>query len=313
MPVSRFRNPSPGIWRQMDIISMDYESLVSQIAPGTSYHDGLISDGRRIPFAGLCAGVDGNWSDEMAESLEDASKHHFIDVYNRRITLDYLRPALRKDSACYMDVGCSSGYMIEDVMAAFPEALACGCDYFPAGLKQCNRRVPKIPLFQADITRAPVGESIFDAISCLNVLEHIQDDMAALRSMREMLKPGGLLALTVPLGPNLYDMFDEIHYHVRRYTLDEMREKLRSAGFEVRFSNAIGVMIYPAFYLTKKLNRLRYGKLSFAEKQKKAFRQIETTKRSALMDGLCSFEYSLGAKLSYPFGVRGFALAEKPY
>jgi len=291
---------------------MDYASLVSKIAPGTSYDDGLTSGGRKVPYAAISDSVDGNWSDEMAESLEDASKHHFIDIYNRRITLDYLRPGLQKENASYMDVGCSSGYMIEDVMSAYPGALVCGCDYFPAGLKQFHKRVPGIPLFQADITRAPAGESLFDAISCLNVLEHIQDDSAALRSMHAMLKPGGLLALTVPLGPGLYDMFDEIHYHVRRYTLGEMREKLQAAGFEIRFSNALGVMIYPAFYLTKKLNRLRYGKLSFAEKQKKSFRQIETTKRSSLMDSLCSLEYRLGAKLRYPFGVRGFALAVKP-
>lgn len=290
---------------------MDYAALLPRIVPGICYDDGLVMAGEKIPFSNMSASVDGHWSDKMAENLEDAGKHHFIDVYNRRITLDYLKPAFEQHDACYMDVGCSSGYMLEDVAARYPKALLCGCDCFSAGLLQCHGRLPKIPLFQTDITQAPVGEGIFDAVSCLNVLEHINDDMAALRSMRRMLKPDGLLALSIPLGPGLYDMFDEIHYHIRRYSLPEMRKKLAEAGFQVQFSNAIGVLIYPAFYLTKKLNRLRYGKLTFAEKEKIALKQVADTSGSYVMDRLCAFEYALSARVSYPFGVRGFAVAKK--
>lgn len=288
-----------------------YTRLLGCLAPGLAYDKGLVRGKERVPFHSFCSLDGGHWSDEMADSLEDASKNHFIDLYNRRITLDSLAPALSLPEACYIDVGCSSGYMIEDVSAKYPSAVVCGCDYFPAGLHQCHSRLPEVPLFQADIVRAPVGEEMFDAISCLNVLEHIEDDLAALRSMYKMLKPSGLIAVTVPLGQHLYDMYDEVHYHVRRYSLKELLAKMRKAGFKTHFANTLGFIVYPAFYLTKKLNRLRYSTLNFEEKQKRAFGQIASTKSSFFMNKLCALEYACGRKLQYPSGVRGFVLAGK--
>jgi hypothetical protein len=70
-------------------------------------------------------------------------------------------------------------------------------------------------------------------------------------------------------------------------------------------------MIYPAFYLAKKLNRLRFSKMSIEEKRKRVFAQIKQTQRSPVMDALCSIEYGFSGKMRYPFGVRGLALAER--
>ena len=69
----------------------------------------------------------------------------------------------------------------------------------------------------------------FDTIVCINLLEHIEDDVAALETMRDLLVPGGVVALLVPAHPSLYGAYDRADGHFRRYRKRELRDKLRRA------------------------------------------------------------------------------------
>ena len=83
----------------------------------------------------------------------------------------------------------------------------------------------------------------FDSIMCLNVLEHIEDDLDALVRLGAQLKPSGHLLLLVPAHPSLYGPLDEGIGHFRRYTKRKLGEKLSSAGFattELRYVNPVG-------------------------------------------------------------------------
>ena len=85
----------------------------------------------------------------------------------------------------------------------------------------------------------------FDTIVCLNVLEHIEDDVTSLRSMRALLQPGGRLVLLVPALPALYGTLDEALGHFRRYRPAELAAKFTDAGFRlahVEYFNLAGVL-----------------------------------------------------------------------
>jgi len=89
----------------------------------------------------------------------------------------------------------------------------------------------------------------FITILCLNVLEHIQDDEAALQRFSALLPSGGRLALTLPALKRLYGEIDKTVGHYRRYERPEIEEKLHKAGFRVEaihFLNTLGV---PSWYL----------------------------------------------------------------
>ena len=73
----------------------------------------------------------------------------------------------------------------------------------------------------------------FDTVVCLNVLEHIKDDMFALEQLRAALKPEGRLALLVPAHRILYGEFDKAVGHYRRYEKSELTIKLDESGFKV--------------------------------------------------------------------------------
>jgi len=92
-----------------------------------------------------------------------------------------------------------------------------------------------------------LAEDNYDTIICLDVLEHIDDDMIALKNLKSALKPGGVLIISVPALDWLYSHRDEEIGHYRRYNKHELLKKLTDAGFEIsmiRFWNLTGLLPY---------------------------------------------------------------------
>jgi SAM-dependent methyltransferase len=87
---------------------------------------------------------------------------------------------------------------------------------------------------QASIADLPFEDASFDSVVLGEVLEHVEDDRGALSEIARVLRPGGVLALSVPGNPNLYGPSDEWAGHVRRYTRAQLLRACREAGFEVR-------------------------------------------------------------------------------
>jgi SAM-dependent methyltransferase len=291
--------------------SMKNNDFLKKLVPNVKFDNGFIHNGKILPFySSYEEKLKGNWTNELTESLEESSRNHFIDIYNRKIVLDAIKSRLNSDSIM-IDFGCSSGYMLEDIINKYPLANVIGSDFLDTGLVQCHGRLPQIPLFQSDLTECDFPDNFFDAISCLNVLEHINDDDKAIYHLYRILKKSGIIIITVPVNQKLFDMYDEIHYHVRRYDLNELTEKMRKQGFKILKSNHFGVFIYPLFYITKKINKIRFDKLPFDEKVSKAFKQIRLTEKSGIMETMCKMEYSLGNKIKYPIGIRGYIIATK--
>ncbi|HEV3484771.1 MAG TPA: methyltransferase domain-containing protein, partial [Vicinamibacterales bacterium] len=99
------------------------------------------------------------------------------------------------------------------------------------------------PLKPAD--RADLQAERLDTIVCLNVLEHIEDDLATLKDFASVLPPGGRLVLLVPSLPALYGTLDINLGHYRRYDRAGLTRVLTEAGFTVesmRFLNRVGAL-----------------------------------------------------------------------
>jgi glycosyltransferase involved in cell wall biosynthesis len=72
-----------------------------------------------------------------------------------------------------------------------------------------------------------------DTVVCLNVLEHIEDDLGALRNIRSLLQDGGAAVILVPSGQSIFNSLDEELGHFRRYSEDQLRQRMTEAGFDV--------------------------------------------------------------------------------
>ena len=96
-----------------------------------------------------------------------------------------------------------------------------------------------LTVLQADITsegdmaRAAEGGG-FDGAYCSNVIEHIEDDVGAIRNLASTLKPGGKLVVLVPNNPALYTGVDETLGHCRRYSEETLCQEMKDAGLNVK-------------------------------------------------------------------------------
>lgn len=97
----------------------------------------------------------------------------------------------------------------------------------------------------------------FDAIICLNVLEHIEDDHGSLTALRRLLAPGGRLVLLVPALPALYGEMDRALGHYRRYTRAELRDRFRQAGLAVAHMEYFNLAGIPGWWWAGRVLRRR--------------------------------------------------------
>jgi len=98
-----------------------------------------------------------------------------------------------------------------------------------------------------------IGEGICDTVVCLNVLEHIEDDLSALRRMRSLLEPHGRLILVVPQYRCLFGSYDIVVGHHRRYTRKDLRQRLAEVGFDVQQTSSFNFFSIPGWWLNAKL------------------------------------------------------------
>jgi SAM-dependent methyltransferase len=136
-----------------------------------------------------------------------------------------------------LEVGSGTGNITQFLSADGREVTA--TDIVPSyhnELERLFRDRPNVRVEKFDLTaEAPAAfvADPFDSVVCLNVLEHIENDLFALAQMRDSLAPGGKLALLVPAHQFLYGEFDRAVGHFRRYERRELADKLQKAGFVV--------------------------------------------------------------------------------
>ena len=179
---------------------------------------------------------------DLYEDLYSKENSHWWHVGKRSIVYGLLNRYLpgngSKDGRMALDLGCGTGQNLEHLEEY---ATATGTDYFEEALRFCRERGHTM-LARADAVDLPFADRTFDIATALDVIEHLDDDYAALKEMWRVMRPGGILIVSVPAYRFLWTYWDDILGHRRRYTTQMLREVSRRAGFRVRkvsYSNAL--------------------------------------------------------------------------
>jgi SAM-dependent methyltransferase len=90
-----------------------------------------------------------------------------------------------------------------------------------------------------------VEDGAYDLVAILDVLEHVEEDRAALESMAAKLKPGGKILITVPAHPWMWSAHDEVNHHKRRYTRQTLRTVIGDAGLQVEMLSWFNSLLFP--------------------------------------------------------------------
>jgi SAM-dependent methyltransferase len=258
------------------------------------------------------SGGESGWSDGLTLMHEAAAgDDHPINQMSRRWAIDALRRHLPAPAPVVLEVGCSSGFLLRDLQAAWPQALLIGSDFLAAPLERLADRTAGLPLLQFDLVQCPLPDQCVDVVILLNVFEHIADDRAAAQQVARILRPGGIAIVELPAGPHLYDAYDAYLQHHRRYSAKSIASLLTVAGLDIREQSHLGCAVYPAFaYAKRRRHALDTGAPDANQRRVEA--QVTQTRNSRLLRRVLQCEAWLGRYLSFPFGIRCVTVARKP-
>jgi len=169
---------------------------------------------------------------------------------------DTIRPHVNKR---VLEIGAGMGNLTR--------VLAQGCQRYIASdidgehLSRLERRIghhPYVETRACDLSKAVDFEPFADAVDtviCLNVLEHIEDDLAGLCNIYSALSPGGRAIVLVPCGQEIYGQLDIVLGHRRRYSAPQLRGLFEQIGFEIERVVEFNRISRPGWYITGKLLR----------------------------------------------------------
>ncbi|HEX4210370.1 MAG TPA: class I SAM-dependent methyltransferase [Candidatus Binataceae bacterium] len=154
--------------------------------------------------------------------------------------------------------------------------------------------------------RIPFSGQNFDLILMSDVLEHLDDDVAAMRALRDRLKPQGSILVTVPAMPWLWSGHDEAHHHRRRYSASTLRAVAKASGLEVIYLGYFNFILFPVVAAVRLARRLRKH-----DKSGEASNYTTMPPRpiNAILRRLFSSERHLLEVMRMPFGVSLLMLA----
>lgn len=156
-----------------------------------------------------------------------------------------------------LEVGCGIGNMTEYFV---DRDLLVGVDLLPASVELTRQRHAtrdNVLAHLGDITDTDLVSALkhyhFDTVLCLNVLEHIENDLLALRHMHEVLVPHGKLLLFVPAGAYMFGTLDTALGHYRRYDRSLLAERVTAAGFSIQRLNYLNLAGIPGWWLNSRV------------------------------------------------------------
>jgi SAM-dependent methyltransferase len=166
----------------------------------------------------------------IMDRVEDT---HWWFVGRRAILETFLRhiiqnPKSKIENPKILDIGCGTGANLE-MLAQFGRAE--GVDVSDAALEFCKKKGLRVQKGLAE--SLPYGDETFDITTALDVVEHLDDDLAGLKEMYRVTKKGGYSLIFVPAFMWLWGVQDDISHHRIRYTRKQITERLGKAGFTI--------------------------------------------------------------------------------
>lgn len=158
----------------------------------------------------------------------------------------------KNNRGSFLEVGCGTGIMLR-VLDKLGFRVV-GLDVNEAALTYAKISCPPARFVRQSFYTFQSKQK-FSGVGAFDVLEHQTRDRVFLRRCWDMLEEGGTFLLTVPAGKWLWSTLDDIGGHKRRYEPDELREKLRTAGFHVHYMNYWNVFSLPWYILFRMYTR----------------------------------------------------------
>lgn len=237
--------------------------------------------------------------------MSAAQTAHWWFAARREILREQLRRIHLGPHPSILEIGSGTGANL-DLLTEF--GAVTGFEMSADALKMCSQ-CESVRNGRARLVRGRCPEEmhkldeLYDAVCLLDVLEHIDDDIGGLKSIKDVLRPGGRVFITVPAYPWLWSNHDEQLHHRRRYTARTLTSACESAGLEVAEVSHFNTFLFPLALVQRTF--------SWATGSSRAgTRTPPPTLNSALRAVFASEKWLLG-RVAFPFGLSLFAVATR--
>jgi len=205
-----------------------------------------------------------------------------------------------ENSLRILDVGCGTGANIE-MLSAYGEAE--GVDVSDDALEFCRKKGLKVQKGLAETL--PYADETFDLTTALDVIEHLDDDVAGLKEMFRVTRRGGYSLFFVPAFMWLWGVQDDISHHRIRYTRKEIVERIENAGYSVERATYANWTFFPPIFAGRAFMKLTGIK-------PESENNINVSALNGLFGKLFSAERFWLKNFNFPFGVSIVVVARRP-
>lgn len=206
-----------------------------------------------------------------------------------------------------LDVGCGPGMILND-FKKYGDVF--GFDKSQTALEFCKKRGVGTRIFQATATRIPIKTESVDCVTSFGVIEHIDEQDDVLSELFRVCKPGAKAILMTSAFKLLWSYHDEIVGHKRRYSINELKDSVKQAGFIVNRISYINAFIFPAVLVIRLLQRL----INFRPKNYEKINDLFVVPKpiNIFLKGILALESLIVPFINLPFGVNIIAVIQKP-
>jgi len=199
-----------------------------------------------------------------------------------------------------LDAGCGTGAILQRLGNPTKNV---GVDLAPEAIAFCHERGLN-NVQQGDICALPFADASFDAVICSSVLYHqwVGDVAAAVREMRRVLRPGGLLLINVPAFRFLHSAHDDAVMTAHRFKKPEIRKLLLDQNFAIRRLTYWTSLLFPLAVVARTFGGSQMGR-DFEDKEPSILQRT--------LAQIMTVELQLLNRFSFPFGVALLAVAKK--
>ena len=238
---------------------------------------------------------------DLYQEMYSQEEYYWWHLAKRRLVKAFLP---RRTGLKIIDTGCGTGKLLEELKRDGQEAW--GIDSNPAAVKFCKQRGLK-HVYQENFPQITKITDKFNVVLCLDVLEHIGDDIKALRTIKRLLAKDGRALLTVPAYPWLFSYWDKILGHKRRYTKKSLQSAISKSGLEIIKLSYLYSFLLPISIPFRFIRGQRFK----SKRSQSDFVKLPQFLHSLLLATSIA-EQGLLRYLNLPFGLSLFCIVRRP-
>jgi SAM-dependent methyltransferase len=244
----------------------------------------------------------GNLEKQVYDIEAKVEAEHWWFAGRRQLFANEIARAKIRQSSLVLDVGVGGGSNLRMLAEMeFPHVI--GLDPNPDVVHICQDK-GLASVRQGNICDLPFSSESFDFVLATDVIEHVQDDMAALKEIYRVLRPGGYALISVPAFQSLWGLQDEVALHCRRYRLGKLVERVISAKLTIVRSYYFNYLLFAPIWTARQVIRLTGIRLQSEN-------EINSPLLNRVMSKIFRFDVATAPLLRPPFGVSALVVARK--